>query len=389
MDDVRECWVCLEATDPGGVAAAFTGCGCRGFAGHAHLSCLAAHAVRKADASARHAAWQQCPTCKQSYGGPMEMGLAQARWDLHRNSKPKANQERLEALGHLCMALSRSSDGGLTSMDDCARELPLREELLAVTRRAHGDGHVDTLQDMKNLAGLRARMGENAAALPLAEQALAGFRRAQGEGAFQTVSCMDLLSVIHSNLCQFAASRLMGEAAMRALRTAGTRIPAFASSVSIEAITNHGCRLCWRAGDYPTGLAVLEQAVTMARRVLGEAHPMTQSVTARWRKNEMAASMGPPGACALGTLIGLAGRPDLNGRKARVVGFVDGRYRMHLCLPGLPNDSATIYFPADKFVGIKPANLVLDDATARGPGAPPRKSREYTSAKVFDRKIRP
>ena len=32
MDDARECWVCLEAADTDGAAAAPMGCGCRGSA---------------------------------------------------------------------------------------------------------------------------------------------------------------------------------------------------------------------------------------------------------------------------------------------------------------------------------------------------------------------
>ena len=78
--DARECWVCLELADTGGAAAAPTGCACRGSAGRAHLSCLIAAARHKTDRHNRHTAWGWCPTCKQSYTGPMRVGLARARW---------------------------------------------------------------------------------------------------------------------------------------------------------------------------------------------------------------------------------------------------------------------------------------------------------------------
>ena len=85
VDDARECWVCLELADSGGVAAAPTGCACRGSAGRAHLSCLISAARHKTDGQAQHTAWQACPACKQGYGGPMVMGLARARWDPLRD----------------------------------------------------------------------------------------------------------------------------------------------------------------------------------------------------------------------------------------------------------------------------------------------------------------
>ena len=80
MDDARECWVCLELADTGGGAAAPTGCACRGSAGRAHLSCLISVARHKTDRQDRHTAWIGCPTCKQYYTGPMDVGLARARW---------------------------------------------------------------------------------------------------------------------------------------------------------------------------------------------------------------------------------------------------------------------------------------------------------------------
>ena len=62
----------------------------------------------------------------------------------------------------------------------------------------------------------------------------------------------------------------------------------------------------------------------------------------------------PYGACAIGTLVGIKSRPELNGKAGSVVGFDGGRYRVRLYGSAL----------SDKPLGIKPANLALDPGTA-------------------------
>ena len=96
-------------------------------------------------------------------------------------------------------------------------------------------------------------------------------------------------------------------------------------------------------GDLPAGLPLLEEAATRARRVLGEAHPLTQSATLSLAASRELAAAEPPNACADGALVGLGGRwLELNGKKGRVVGFDNSRYHVQL-------DDTSIW--------VKPANL--------------------------------
>ena len=92
----------------------------------------------------------------------------------------------------------------------------------------------------------------------------------------------------------------------------------------------------------------------MARRVLGEAHPVTQQAARTLAVTRERLAITPPGACAVGTLAGLGGRPELNGEFTFVVGFDKGRYRVRL------EGGA----PSGKPLGIKPANLALGPGTA-------------------------
>ena len=142
--DAHECWVCLEAVDPDGSATAPTGCACRGSAGHAHLNCLVASAQHTADRDAQHINWMSCPTCKQVYTGSVSLGLARARWGLHR-SRREEDGERLDALNQLAVALNNT--GKFTEA------IPLYEEQLATKRRDFGDVNPSTLNCMVNLAG--------------------------------------------------------------------------------------------------------------------------------------------------------------------------------------------------------------------------------------------
>ena len=341
MDDARECWVCLELADTDRAAAAPTGCACRGSAGCAHVSCLAAAARHKEDRLARHTAWRVCPTCKQRYTGPLATGLARARWALHRDAVPEADAERMDALAHLANALTNSGDR--------AGARPLSEMHVAVQRRTHGLEDAGALQAIINLASLRSDMGEPAAALPLLKEALPGCRRVIGEEHAFTLRGMATLARVHSKMGQRAAARSMYEEVAEALRK-GARVDAHQATEHTRSLG----AFCVTIGDFPAGVTLLEEAVAMARRVLGEAHPETQNVALNLAQSRKEVAAAPPHACAIGRLVGLAGRPELNGNEAWVVGFDKGRYRVRLGAGAR----------SDKPLGIKPANLALRDGTA-------------------------
>ena len=184
MEEARECWVCLEAANPDGAATIPTGCACRGSAGHAHLSCLVAATRHGADEAARHLAGHRCPTCKQDYTGPMELGLARALAGPLAGRSPDSNEH-----GRLANALQNAGE--------YAEARPLLEEHLAALRRSCGDAAHVTLESMVNLAGCRDVMGEPAAALALLEEALPACRRVLGGCASLTIQCMDNLTTVH------------------------------------------------------------------------------------------------------------------------------------------------------------------------------------------------
>ena len=358
MEEARECWVCLEAADPDGAATVPTGCACRGSAGHAHLSCLVAAAQHnlKADADPRHLTWQECPTCKQNYTGPIRVRMARTRWGLCRG-RPEGDIDRGDALEHL--AISLQSEG------EYAEARPLLEARLAGLRRSHGDDAEHTLHSMINLASMRVDMGKPAAALALLEEALPACRRVHG-GDILCSLCMFALSRAHEELGQLAAARSTADEMMGIVRSTGAGYDAVAK---IQAICNLG-ELLEKIGDVQAGMALQEEGLTDARRVLGEAHPLTQTMA--WlttQGHEKAAArhlltLGtarhlPTGLRALGTFVGSNTR-ELNGAIAWVVGFDKGRYRV--CLDGgsgAPSDVVrrAVRQCAGAPLEVKPANI--------------------------------
>ena len=87
------CWICLDddGDDEDGSAGAaggssvgsllHQGCGCCGAMGFAHLRCLVDYMVRQ-PTSAESLQWEQCWTCEQRFTRDMQLGLAQAHWEI-------------------------------------------------------------------------------------------------------------------------------------------------------------------------------------------------------------------------------------------------------------------------------------------------------------------
>jgi hypothetical protein len=116
--------------------------------------------------------WQQCRTCEQSFTGDMQLGLAEAHWEMVQGL-PAEDWERHDAMNGLALALQQCSH-------DYEAALPLLEECLAVARRVVGDEHPDTLAAISNLANLHREMGHLEQALTLGSETLAVKRRTLG-----------------------------------------------------------------------------------------------------------------------------------------------------------------------------------------------------------------
>jgi tetratricopeptide (TPR) repeat protein len=334
------CWVCqfADCEEHPEEPLLSTGCACcrpGSSGGQAHVSCLISAAAHQSKL------WLQCPTCKQDFTGAVRMELARAHWELCRQ-RPEADFERLVALSNRAASLVESGD------DAAAR--PLYEELVAVQRRTQGNDHPHTLEDIGRLAGVLSETGENAEAQSLLEEAVAGLRLTMGDEAEVTLDTVETLAAVHGRLGAWAKARLLFEEV-----AVGYRRTAPVAPRTFTTIGNLGNALM-QAGDITAALALREEAAASALRELGPDHPTTQQTTNTLERLWHELLLYPSGTRAVGTLVGLASKPELNGKDAYVVGFDagKGRYRVHhegFCRTGKP-------------IGIKPASLIFNQGLA-------------------------
>jgi|EP01046_Picozoa_sp_COSAG06_P018239 hypothetical protein len=343
IDDGLVCWVCqfADCDEHPEEPLLSTGCACcrpGSSGGRAHVSCLAGAAAHQ------EKLWYECPTCKQCFTGTVNLELGRARWELCR-SRPEADAERLAALTNLAIA---HADSG-----DCAAARPLLEELVAVSRRAWGNDHPQTLDAIGRLGGLLSDMDDDAEAQLLLEEAVAGLRVVVGDEAEATLDAMGSLAnvyVLHARLNATAKGRLLFEEVVAGLRRS---LPA--DPTTFATISSLGGAMII-AGECTAGFALQEEAAAAALQELGPDHPCTQELTGTLSQMRQYMDGVPSGTCALGTLVGLASKPELNGEKAYVVGFdaAKGRYRVRR------EGNMTIGKP----IGIKPENLILKQGVA-------------------------
>ena len=368
------CWVCLDGHgDPSRGALISSGCGCRGSSGTVHLDCLvqsAQHCTGRDHPSGSSAwgcwRWRECPQCLQTFTGYAQLEMARAHWALLSSSPPE-NADRLEAADDL----ARARQGG----GDSAGALVLFQETLGVRRRVLGV-HPDTVRSMSNVATTHQHMQNFSLALPLFQESLDGQMAemmllntaAESSGSDVDsglyVACVAATTTTMNNIGalyrqtdeMFLARDILEEALDGKRKVLGDDDP-----LTLSSINNLGNCLA-TIGDHRQGLALLLEAATTARRVLGAAHPKSKELAADVEalRPNLASKV-----LALGMLTGLASRADLNGQYIAVLGFdaVTGRYHCELC--GHDCDNQERAFEAgEKTIKVKPQNVWLNNGTA-------------------------
>ena len=129
------------------------GCGCRDAAGCAHVACKIEYAEHQG--SGFHEGWRACPTCKQNYTGPMQLGLAEALWAQLRGKRAK-DGHRLAVQNHLATAYKLA--GRL------AKSEALYRDTLATRQRVHGPNDTNTLVVAGNLGTVLLEQGKDSEA---------------------------------------------------------------------------------------------------------------------------------------------------------------------------------------------------------------------------------
>jgi hypothetical protein len=87
--------------------------------------------------------WYVCPTCKQGYTGPMQLGLAEAFW-VRLQRRPAEDAQRLSAQNILANAYLQAGR--------CAEAEPFYRDILATDGRVHGPTTTTHSGLLENLA---------------------------------------------------------------------------------------------------------------------------------------------------------------------------------------------------------------------------------------------
>ena len=264
----RQCWCCIESASTAAQPLLHGGCACRGSAGWLHVGCVAQAASTQRDDHEYSISdlWDECPTCKQSWEGKVQLRLAQEH-SRAMSDRPEEDPERLLAAGGLVLALQ--AQGKLTEA------LTLGESTLALHRLHYGDDDDGTISMSAYLAGVYSNLGQWAKSLRLEEEFLAYCRREEGDEDPITLEAMDNVAISHLALKNYAAAQALLEERLATQRRAH---PDDARGL----LTAKGTlAVCYDImGDSEKALPLFVESLAGHRRVFGSEHRDTLETAA-------------------------------------------------------------------------------------------------------------
>ena len=247
MSEERACVICLESDPP----PIQSGCACRSDAGLAHVACR----VRVAESTndGVNIQWARCSTCKQSFTGPMLLGLSSA----FSSSAPRSGYaEALEVEVHL-------ANGDYQAAEKTARNL---HDML---RRELGDEDEATLASASGVGVVIAKRGKHADAAQIQREVLDALKRAGIESETTITAMGGLANALSEQGSHGAARRLRNDAIAISGRILGA-----------EHVTTLTLRrsCAWQLslrGDHVDAVDETRKVLAVHKRVLGEEHPIT------------------------------------------------------------------------------------------------------------------
>jgi hypothetical protein len=300
ISDSRVCVICLEHDPP----PIRSGCACRGDAGLAHVQCRIAAAEHKYKSSGTIVAWNDCPTCCQSYRGQIAIGLAEEHFRQAQN-RPERLEEWVLAAYLLANTLlgvgwiadaERVSRETLTKFDRMGlddnfgsmRELRkasahaldtqgkyadahvIFTRCLAEHRQLYGPDNILTLRAAKALGNNLNRQAMYDKAVAILQDTLERCKRGLDPEDYLTLECASLLAMVLS--AQGNANE--AQAAFEQLMPVMKRVLGPDHQEVLQAATN--CALSFlRSGRLVEGEAMLVETLAAQKKTLGDEHPLT------------------------------------------------------------------------------------------------------------------
>jgi hypothetical protein len=273
-------------------------------AGLAHVQCRIAAAEHKYKSSGTIVAWNDCPTCCQSYRGQIAIGLAEEHFRQAQN-RPERLEEWVLAAYLLANTLlgvgwiadaERVSRETLTKFDRMGlddnfgsmRELRkasahaldtqgkyadahvIFTRCLAEHRQLYGPDNILTLRAAKALGNNLNRQAMYDKAVAILQDTLERCKRGLDPEDYLTLECASLLAMVLS--AQGNANE--AQAAFEQLMPVMKRVLGPDHQEVLQAATN--CALSFlRSGRLVEGEAMLVETLAAQKRTLGDEHPLT------------------------------------------------------------------------------------------------------------------
>ena len=266
----QTCYICLDGDAEEGLVR---GCACRGAAGFAHVSCLARQAQVAAERST-FGRWHTCGLCEQQYHGVVRCALGWACWKTYvgRPETDRARGFAMEQLGTGLYVANRDEEA-----------LSVQEATLSIMRR-NGASEGSMLNMQANIVNTLEEVGRAEEAMLMRDDVYSGTLKLYGEEHRETLVEADNYAVALAAQERFEEAKSLIRKTMPVAR----RVLGESDQVVLGMRQNFALTL-YR--DEGSTLADLHDAVTMlegieptARRVLGGAHPLMETIEISLRK---------------------------------------------------------------------------------------------------------
>ncbi len=279
-EDVKgqTCYICTQALHWKTKEGIVRMCACRGTAGFAHVSCLAEQAkILVAEAvennldskvkTERFQRWCACSLCEQGYHGVVRCALGWGCWKTYVG-RPEADSARIMAMNQL--------GNGLRAGEHYEDALSVMEAELAMGRRLGlSEEHLLIVQG--NLAGSYEMVGRTEDALRARRDVYFGLLRLNGELDPNTLREANNFADSLCDLDHLDEAKLL----LRKTIPLARRVLGESNEITLRMRRNYA-RTLSSGGDTLDDLSeavdTLEDLEQIARRVLGDAHPFTESL---------------------------------------------------------------------------------------------------------------
>jgi serine/threonine-protein kinase len=192
---------------------------------------------------------------------PAEQNLTKAL-EFHQGSSQRDDEE----LFHVFAALYEVEH----TKFDHEKSLAYLQEALLISQAVNGPDHPDTLETLKNIAGVHMMMGELDRAEAMHEEIYRRQVNLLGPDHPDTIGSLNSLGIVDQWQREYETARdKYQESLDKAIRVLGER-----DTRTLTYLSNYGSVL-ETMGDHQAALPVIERHVALATDVLGENHPAT------------------------------------------------------------------------------------------------------------------